>query len=93
MRHAVRKMGLQVLVPDAVASPAVTTIALPAGISSVAVGDMLAAHGFLLSYQSRYLVARNWIQICLMGEYRTDALPDLLLLLGHLVAEAEQVAV
>lgn len=91
VRNAVRKMGLQVLVPDAVASPGVTTIALPPGISSVAVGDALAAHGFLLSYQSRYLVARNWIQICLMGEYRTDALPDLLLLLGHLVAEAERV--
>jgi hypothetical protein len=51
----------------------------------------LAAHGYLVSYQSRYLVERNWIQICLMGDYRIDALPDLLRVLGYLVTLGEQV--
>ena len=92
LRSALRQLGMSVLSPEEVASPAVTTISLPPGVSSVVVGDALAAHGFLISYQSRYLVARNWIQICLMGEYRTDALPDLLRVLGYLVTSPEQVA-
>lgn len=92
LRAALRQLGLQVLAPEAVASPAVTTIVLPPALSSVAVGDKLAAHGFLLSYQSRYLVERNWIQICLMGDYRTDALPGLLRVLAYLVLNTEQVA-
>jgi aspartate aminotransferase-like enzyme len=91
LRDSLRVMGLTVLAPDAVASPAVTTIVLPPSVSSVTVGDRLAEQGFLLSYQSRYLVERNWIQICLMGDYRTDALPDLLRILGHLVLSAERV--
>ena len=92
LRDALRQLGLRVLAPEAVASPAVTTIVLPPTVSSQAVGDTLAEHGFLLSYQSRYLVARNWIQICLMGDYRTDALPDLLHVLAYLVASTEKVA-
>jgi aspartate aminotransferase-like enzyme len=92
LRRSLRKLGVQVLAPEEVASPAVTTIKLPPKVSSVAVGDKLAEHGFLLSYQSRYLVERNWIQICLMGDYRTDALPDLMRVLEYLVASLEQVA-
>jgi aspartate aminotransferase-like enzyme/GNAT superfamily N-acetyltransferase len=91
LRAALRTLGVSVLAPDEVASPAVTTIVLPESVSSVAVGDGLAAHGYLVSYQSRYLVERNWIQICLMGDYRIDALPDLLRVLGYLVTLGEQV--
>jgi aspartate aminotransferase-like enzyme len=91
LRAALRGMGLRVLAPEEVASPAVITIVLPGEVSSVAVGDGLATRGFLVSYQSRYLVERNWIQICLMGDYRTDALPDLLSVLGHLLATPAEV--
>ena len=91
LRAALRKLGLRVLAPESVSTPAVTTIVLPSELSSVAVGDKLAEHGFLISYQSRYLVERNWIQICLMGDYRTDALPDLLKVLGYFVGRAERV--
>jgi aspartate aminotransferase-like enzyme len=91
LRRALAEAGMRVLVPEAVASPAVTTLLLPPALSSVEVGDKLAEYGFLLSYQSRYLVERNWLQICLMGDYRTDALPDLLRLLGHLVPQPEGV--
>jgi aspartate aminotransferase-like enzyme len=91
LRSALRQLRVSVLAPEEVASPAVTTIVLPMQISSVAVGDKLAAHGFLVSYQSGYLVDRNWIQVCLMGDYRTDALPDLLRVLGYLVTSSEQV--
>jgi aspartate aminotransferase-like enzyme len=93
LRTALRQLGVSVLAADEVASPAVTTIVLPPTISSVAVGDGLAEHGFLVSYQSSYLVEHNWIQICLMGDYRMDVLPDLLRVLSHLVISPEQVAV
>lgn len=91
VRSGLRKIGLEPLISDDEASPAVTTIALPPHISSVVVGDKLREYGFLLSYQSRYLVERNWIQICLMGDYRTDALPDLMRVLAELVTSPEQV--
>ena len=41
--------------------------------------------GFLLSFRSSYLVERNIIQICLMGDCRREmlvGLPDLLARLG-----------
>jgi aspartate aminotransferase-like enzyme len=90
LRGQLRQMGFQVLAPEEAASPAVTTIVLPPTVASVAVGDALARQGFLLSYLSKYLVARNWIQICLMGEYRADALPDLLTCLARVAQRSAQ---
>jgi hypothetical protein len=54
----------------------------------LAVGDALAQQGFLLSYRSKYLIARNWLQICLMGDYRADTLPDLVDALAHWTTHA-----
>lgn len=62
-------------------SPAVITIALPPPLESVAVGNLMAESGFLLSYNSEYLRRRNWIQICLMGEMATDKLDSLVTVL------------
>ncbi len=81
LRGRLRELGFQILAPDAHASPAVFTIVLPAEISSKTVGWRLREEGFLLSYQSEYLLKRNWIQICLMGEWSRDnlaALPEVL---------------
>ena len=47
--------------------PAVVTIALPEMHSSEAIGEALKDHGVLISYRSNYLLARNWIQACMMG--------------------------
>ena len=91
LRAGLRGLGLTIVVEDALASPAVTTVALPASLSSTAVGDALAAQGFLLSYQSSYLVKRNWIQVCLMGEFRQDALDPLVAALARLVAGERRV--
>src|SRR5439155_1351041 len=68
LRPKLRDLGFDILAPDAHASPAVITLALPKSISSQKTGDQLQAAGFLLSYQSEYLRDRNWIQICLMGD-------------------------
>ena len=45
----------------------------------------MEANGYRLSYQSRYLVERNWVQICLMGMYRRDRLGAMVDLIGKLV--------
>ena len=48
-------------------SPAVITIELPPSVDSVTVGQQLEDAGCLLNYRSGYLVARNWMQIYLVG--------------------------
>jgi aspartate aminotransferase-like enzyme len=81
LRARLRELGLQIVAPDAHAAPAVFSIALPREISSKQVGMALKKAGYLLSYNSGYLLQRNWIQICLMGEWSRDtleALPDVL---------------
>lgn len=76
-----RELGFQIVAPAAHASPAVITLALAADISSKSIGWQLQKAGYLLSYKSEYLLRRNWIQVCLMGEWTSDhleALPELL---------------
>jgi aspartate aminotransferase-like enzyme len=78
LRRELQAGGLT-LVGETAMSPAVVTLALPEGLSSVTVGDRMAAAGYLLSYQSAYLKRRNWLQVCLMGECpeeRLAALPE-----------------
>ncbi len=77
LRSMGRSMGLQIVAPDADASPAVVTIALPGTICSENLGRQLAESGYLLSYNSEYLRRRNWIQICLMSEVAPEILMPL----------------
>jgi aspartate aminotransferase-like enzyme len=82
LRERLRGLGFQIVAPDAHASPAVLTLSLPAEVSSKSVGWQLQKAGYLLSYKSEYLLRRNWIQICLMGEWTKEnlaALPDVLM--------------
>ena len=72
LREEILKNGLQILVPKEIATPAVFTIVIPQEISSKMVGDELARRGYLISYLSEYLLKRNWIQICLLGELRQE---------------------
>lgn len=81
LRQRLRGLGFQLLAPDAHASPAVFTIILPKEVNSRTIGAQLKSEGYLLSHQSGYLLKRNWIQICLMGEWEhasLKALPDVL---------------
>jgi len=81
LRERLREVGLQIVAPDAHAAPAVVTIALPSDIPSKTIGGLLKRAGCLLSYNSSYLLQRNWIQICLMGEWpreHLETLPDML---------------
>jgi aspartate aminotransferase-like enzyme len=81
LRTRLRQLGFELLAPDAHASPAVFTIILPREVNSRTIGAQLKSRGYLLSHQSGYLLKRNWIQICLMGEWEHEnlkALPDVL---------------
>lgn len=86
LRARLREVGLQVLAPEGHAAPAVVTIALPPEISSKTIGGLLKKGGTLLSYNSGYLLQRNWIQICLMGEWPREHLETLPDLIADLVA-------
>lgn len=74
LRSELRRAGFELVAPDVVAAPAVVTVALPSEIDSRRLGDRLQREGFLLSYASEYLVARNWLQLCLMGEFSPEGL-------------------
>lgn len=77
LRARLREAGLPPVAPNAHAAPAVITIALPRHISSRSVGWRLWKNGYLLSYNSEYLLERNWIQICLMGDWKRSNLVQL----------------
>lgn len=62
------ELGLQILADKSCRAPHVTTIVLPESIASLDLGELLENEGILVSYRSEYLVAKNYIQICFMGE-------------------------
>ncbi|WP_053360747.1 aminotransferase class V-fold PLP-dependent enzyme [Bacillus sp. FJAT-27251] len=51
-------------------SPGIVTIALPDTISSKTIGDQLKEKGIMVSYESSYLMEKNWIQFAFMGDLR-----------------------
>ncbi len=67
IRRKLAAIDAPILAPDSCAMPSIVTIALPESHSAEAVGDALKARGVLVSYRSRYLLERNWIQACMMG--------------------------
>ncbi len=81
LRASLHAAGFETLGDPATTSPAVTTVALPPPLASLDVGAALARRGFEVSCRSGYLVARNAVQVCLMGHYpahRLDALVEAL---------------
>ncbi|TAK53632.1 MAG: aminotransferase class V-fold PLP-dependent enzyme [Gammaproteobacteria bacterium] len=77
LRAELGRIGLPPLVSGPQAFPAVLTIPLPAGRSSRQLGERLLDEGFLLSFESGYLLAHNWIQVCLMREASPELLEPL----------------
>lgn len=70
LRAALERRGLMPLARAEEAMPAVVTLALPGEAPSARVGEALEAAGILIQYRSRYLVARNEVQVSLMGPDR-----------------------
>ena len=78
LRARLRELGFRLIATQAEAMPGVVTITLPPEQNSSDFGQKLQKAGFLLSYNSDYLRRRNWIQICLMGEYSKEKIEALL---------------
>jgi aspartate aminotransferase-like enzyme len=78
LRRGLRELGYRIVAPDDHSSPAVITIELPEGAPTSEVGRRLEDAGYFLSYNSAYLLERNWIQVCLMGEVRKETIAPLL---------------
>jgi aspartate aminotransferase-like enzyme len=70
--------GIQILVSEPECSPAVVTLVLPKYIDGQQLGKQLEAEGCWISYNSHYLVERNWIQMCLFGEFSREAISSVL---------------
>ncbi len=77
LRARLRKHGFNVLAADEHAAPGVITLALPSDLDSGEISRKLEKAGYLLSAHSEYLRRRNWIQVCLLGEFSRDALDAL----------------
>lgn len=90
LRPELRRRGFRILAPDEHASPAVITLVLPPEINSNDLGHCLDERGYLLSYKSEYLLRRNWIQICLMGENPRESIAPLLDILDACARKARK---
>ena len=91
VRQRLRKLGFHVVGNEHHAAPGVLTIALPADVRSADLGLRLRQAGFLIGYESTYLVARNWIQLALMGAWSQHGLDALLEALLRARARDERV--
>jgi aspartate aminotransferase-like enzyme len=86
LKSKLRKIGLNPVIPDEYASPAIITIALPNQFDSEKVGARVDREGYSISYRSDYLLKRNWVQICLVGNFSQEDLRLLPAILGQILA-------
>jgi len=68
LRAEIEETGLSILAEKQCRAPHVTTIVLPDSVSSLETGKLLEDEGILASYRSEYLIDKNQIQFCFMGE-------------------------
>jgi aspartate aminotransferase-like enzyme/GNAT superfamily N-acetyltransferase len=73
VRQQLTEIDVPTLAPDSCAMPSVVTIPLDKSHSSEDIGETLGNHGILISYRSGYLLERNWIQACRLGEESNPA--------------------
>lgn len=82
LRIAIEQKGLKVLVDKDFSSASTMTIILNEDRSSRELGERLKDHKILVSFESAYLIKKNWIQLCFMGakqdEESTKAILDFL---------------
>ena len=88
LRGRLREMGFSLIASDRHSSPAVVTVSLPETLRSHDIGLRLQKDGYLLGYESEYLLKKNWVQICLMGECSQEAIESLLSVLSNLCIPA-----
>ncbi|HEX9457721.1 MAG TPA: aminotransferase class V-fold PLP-dependent enzyme [Thermoanaerobaculia bacterium] len=78
LRRRLRREAFTLIGDRANPAPHIVTIALPPNVHSAEAAQTIERAGFLVGHASSYLRERNWIQVCLMGEWQRDVLPELL---------------
>ncbi|NAP00860.1 hypothetical protein FRY77_33325 [Halomonas sp. MG34] len=66
-------------------SPGIITLPLPSSVSSRTIGDRLKEKGVIVSYESDYLLKRNWIQFALMGDHSLAEFAEALAILKQII--------
>lgn len=84
LRRSLRNHGFSIVAAEQHAAPGVLTLALDYTLSSENAGMHLRHEGFLVGYESAYLLRRNWIQIALMGAWCDAELESLVATLCRL---------
>lgn len=77
LRARLAHAGVRPVACDGCASPAITTLAVPADRDLVKVGERLEAEGFLLGWRSGYMRERRWIQAAMMGAFPRERVGEL----------------
>jgi aspartate aminotransferase-like enzyme len=73
LREGLRRRGFSLVAPDDVAMPGVITVALGPSTPAARLARRMERSGYQIAHQSDYLVKRNWVQLCLMGEWTPRA--------------------
>jgi aspartate aminotransferase-like enzyme len=74
LNAVLRAQQLPPLAAEDHATPGITTVVLPPDVDAEQLGAALSRQGIQIAYQSDYLKRRNWIQICLMGDFDESVL-------------------
>jgi len=77
LRAELRRVGFAIVARDCAAMPGVVTLALPEDVPAERLAARMERLGYQLAHRSDYLVRRNWLQICLMGQWQDDLLERL----------------
>jgi aspartate aminotransferase-like enzyme len=77
LRPRLEELGFIIMAPQPIAAPMVLTLQPPPGITALVLGEALEGREIWLSYRSGYLVERNLLQVCLMGEHHRWELEEL----------------
>ncbi|MFA5263558.1 MAG: GNAT family N-acetyltransferase [Opitutaceae bacterium] len=67
LRKTLESHGFVPVAAEAVSCPAILSLRMKEPGAAFALGEELKARGFWLSYASKYLRERNWLQIALLG--------------------------
>jgi aspartate aminotransferase-like enzyme len=78
LRATLRTEGCTLATPDALACPGIITLVLDGDLAVAGIGEELEQRGWMLSFRSSHLLARNWLQISLLGDPPRAALESLL---------------
>ena len=74
LRDGLRRHGFSIVAADRIAMPGVISVALPPEVPAARLARRMVRSGYLLAHRSDYLARRNWVQICLMGDWDGRAL-------------------